>query len=39
VALLQLAEQEDFCEKKQLIELQNRIVDARFRDPDYCLSA
>ena len=35
VALLQLAEQEDFCEKTQLIELQNRIVDARFRDSDY----
>lgn len=35
VSLLQLAEQEDFCEKKHLIELQNRIVDARFRDSDY----
>ncbi len=35
VALLQLAEQEDFCEKLRLIELQNRIVDPRFRDPDY----
>ena len=31
VALLQMAEQEDFCEKPQLIELQNRIVDPRFR--------
>jgi Fic family protein len=38
VALLQLAEQEDFCEKTQLIELQNRIVDARFREADYRLS-
>jgi Fic family protein len=38
VALLQLAEQKDFCEKTQLIELQNRIVDPRFRDSDYRLS-
>ena len=38
VSLLQLAEQEDFCEKTQLIELQNRIVDPRFRDSDYRLS-
>ncbi len=35
VALLQLAEQEDFCQKPRLIDLQNRIVDARFRDTDY----
>jgi hypothetical protein len=35
VTLLQLAEQEDFCGKKQLIELQNRIVDPRFRESDY----
>ena len=35
VALLQMAEQEDFCRKSRLIELQNRIVDARFRDSDY----
>ena len=35
VALLQLAEQEDFCRKSRLIDLQNRIVDARFRDADY----
>lgn len=35
VGLLQVAEQEDFCEKKQLVELQNRITDARFRDSDY----
>ena len=35
VALLQLAEQEDFCRKPRLVELQNRIVDERFRDADY----
>lgn len=35
VELLQLAEREDFCDKKQLIEVQNRIVDARFRDSGY----
>jgi len=35
VTLLQLAEKEDFCKKTQLIELQNRIVDSRFRDSDY----
>jgi hypothetical protein len=35
VALLHLAEKEDFCDKKHLIELQSRIVDARFRDSDY----
>ena len=35
VALLQLAEREDFFEKTQLIDLQNRIVDQRFRDSDY----
>ncbi|MCL7489699.1 MAG: Fic family protein [Desulfobulbaceae bacterium] len=38
IALLQLAEKEDFCKKPKLIELQNRIVDARFRDSDYRLS-
>jgi len=38
VTLLQMAEQEDFCKKAQLIEVQNRIVDARFRDSDYRLS-
>lgn len=35
VALLQLAEEEDFCEKNRLIDLQNRTVDPRFRDSDY----
>ena len=39
VELLQLAEQKDFCTKKQLIELQNNIiVDPRFQDSDYRLS-
>ena len=35
VAMLQLAEKEDFCEKGRLIDLQNRIVDPRFQDSDY----
>ncbi|MGX9366509.1 Fic family protein [Desulfoplanes sp. PS50] len=35
MALLLKAEQEDFCKKTHLIELQNRIVDPRFRDPDF----
>jgi hypothetical protein len=35
VALLQSAEQKDFCNKQKLVALQNRIVDARFRDRDY----
>lgn len=35
VALLQLAGKEDFCEKERLVDLQNRTVDSRFRDPDY----
>jgi len=35
IGLLQLAEREDFCDKPRLIDLQNRIVDPRFRDPDY----
>lgn len=38
VALLQLAEEEDFCDKSHLIELQNRIVDERYRDEDYRLT-
>ncbi len=35
VELLQMAEQQDFVEKEQLFEVQNHIVDARFRDSDY----
>ncbi len=35
IALLQLAEREDFCEKVRLIELQNRIVDPRFAEDYY----
>lgn len=35
VSLLQLAEREDFCDKPHLIDLQNRIVEPRFRDSDY----
>jgi hypothetical protein len=35
VALLHLAENEDFCGKEQLVDLQNRIVDPRFREADY----
>ncbi len=35
IALLQLAEKEDFCDKGRLLDLQNRIVDPRFRATDY----
>jgi len=35
ITMLQLAEKEDFCDKAHLIDLQNRIVDPRFRDSDY----
>ena len=35
IAMLQLAETEDFCEKHRLVELQNRIVDPRFAEADY----
>lgn len=35
IALLQMAESEDFCERMRLIELQTRIVDPRFRASDY----
>jgi len=35
IAMLQLAEKEDFCDKPHLIDLQNRIVDPRFKDSDY----
>jgi len=35
IALLALAEKHDFCEKKSLIDLQNRTVDPRFKNSDY----
>jgi hypothetical protein len=35
VALLCLAENEDFCTKERLIDLQNRIADPRFRAADF----
>ena len=35
IALLQMAQSEDFCEKRQLVKLQSRIVDPRFRALDY----
>ena len=35
VALLQEAEHEDHCRRDALIDLQNRIVDPRFRDTGY----
>ena len=35
VALLRLAQREDFCSKPRLVDLQNRIVDARFRNDGY----
>jgi len=35
IALLQKAQQQDFCEKPLLIKLQNSIVDSRFQDADY----
>jgi hypothetical protein len=38
IASLELAEREDFCEKHLLIDLQNRIVDARFKDSNYRVS-
>lgn len=38
IASLELAEKEDFCEKERLIELQNHIVDSRFKDNDYRLN-
>jgi len=38
ITSLKLAEKEDFCEKERLIELQNRIVDPRFKDSDYRVS-
>jgi Fic family protein len=35
ISLLHLAHREDFCEKAALIDLQQSIVDPRFRDTDY----
>jgi len=35
ISMLQLAEEEDFCEKPRLIDLQNRIVDPRFKAAGY----
>lgn len=35
VALLQLAKNKDFCNKNQLVLLQNTIVDPRFKNTDY----
>ncbi len=35
VALLQTAEKDDFFNKQSLIDLQNQIVDERFKDSDY----
>ena len=35
IAMLQLAEREDMCEKPHLVDLQNRIVDPRFQESDY----
>lgn len=35
IASLELAEKVDFCEKQRLVELQNRIVDPRFKAGDY----
>ena len=35
IGLLEMAEHKDFCEKPLLVDMQNRIVDSRFRDPDY----
>lgn len=38
IGLLEMAEHKDFCEKSLLIDVQNRIVDPRFRDTDYRIS-
>jgi hypothetical protein len=35
IGLLEMAEHRDFCDKPLLIDVQNRIVDPRFRDADY----
>jgi Fic family protein len=38
IASLELAEKEDFCDKEKLIDLQNRIVDPRFKNSGYRMS-
>ena len=38
VLLLQLAEKDDFCRKDKLIEIQNLIVDTRFKNIGYRLN-
>lgn len=38
IASLAFAEKEDFCEKDRMIDIQNRIVDPRFKDSDYRVS-
>jgi len=35
VAMLRLAETEDFLDAQHLVQIQNRIVDPRFQDSDY----
>ena len=35
IGLLEIAEHKDFCEKESLIDIQNRIVDPRFKDTNY----
>ncbi len=35
IALLRVAMEEDMCTKARLIDLQNQIVDPRFKDADY----
>lgn len=35
IGLLKMAEHKDFCEKPLLLDVQNRIVDPRFREADY----
>ncbi len=35
ISLLETATHKDFCERQLLIDVQNRIVDAHFRDDDY----
>ena len=35
ISQLELAEHEDFCDKQKLIDLQRRILDERFAEPDY----